>query len=199
MGESAWRRSGIGKDKNLFYGVFVRQPELCNARAPGLGDEGHPSDAFRVSRKEPKTSGKGENAASSSRKVKRAVHGVRCRSRARNSSREQNPGDAMLGASPGSDSDLLLSRRAFKALEGFKERWEGWESLGLGDAALGGLSSPSLPVPWPLAWWAEGQHKPCEQQVSSKESRSGSIDAFLSNGCVSGQENLTGVLTLMIH
>lgn len=58
MGESAWRRSGRGKDKNLFCGAFVRQPDFCNAGASGLGDEGHPSDAFSVSRNEPRSLGK---------------------------------------------------------------------------------------------------------------------------------------------
>lgn len=58
MGESAWRRSGIGKDKkNLFYGAFVRQPDCCNARAPGLGGEEHPSDGSRVPRNEPQEKG----------------------------------------------------------------------------------------------------------------------------------------------
>lgn len=55
MFESAWRRSGMGKDRNLFYGAFVRQPEFCNARAPGLGHEGHPSDALGASRNEPRS------------------------------------------------------------------------------------------------------------------------------------------------
>lgn len=102
----------------------------------------------------PGASGKGGNAASSFSKVNTAVDGVGCRpSSSGRAPVNRTQGYHDRGTFPGSSSDLLLSRRVFKAL---KQQWEGWcgtglstgvtgGGMGLRDAPLGELSSPSLP------------------------------------------------------
>lgn len=169
VGESAWRRSGMGKDKNLFCGAFVRQPGFCNARAPGLGDEGHPSDAFSASGNEPRSLRKRGKCCIllQEGEQRRGWGEVQVQLLG------QSPGTAPVNTTPKmpwwehSQAAPVTSCYPSSAFEAFKADGSSsgragvgpgcaLESLGAGmglrDAHLGELSSPPLPLPWPFAW-----------------------------------------------